>query len=158
MRRLDARSMGPVFLYLCWSFSELASSIYHTQSCSAAVTSCFLSSLCLLLLRLPLLLLVTVVRWEPSKMQVDHCHTCSCWPALGSHWKTDTKRAEANMKRCTWTWVPFQLLDLLHTTKEKKKRESGVQKWATNQPQPYMHSLMRVRLVAAVGSGSLVDE
>ena len=122
MRRLDARSMGPVFLYLCWSFSELASSIYHTQSCSAAVTSCFLSSLCLLLLRLPLLLPVTVVRWEPSKMQVDHCHAaCSCWPALGSHWKTDTKRAEANMKRCTWTWVPFQLLDLLHTTKKKKK-------------------------------------
>jgi hypothetical protein len=30
--------MGPVFLYLCWSFSELASSIYHTQCCSALLS------------------------------------------------------------------------------------------------------------------------
>lgn len=155
MRRLDARSMGPVFLYLCWSFSELASSIYHTQCCSAAVSSCFLSSLCLLRLRLPLLLLVTVVRWEPSKMQVDHCQTCSSmlagpWKSLEDrHQKSWSKyeKVYVNVGAIPASWPPAH---------NQSKKESGVQKWATNQP--YMHSLMGVRLVAAVGSGSLVDE
>jgi hypothetical protein len=81
------------------------------------------------------------VRWEPSKMQVDHCqfamHVHVGRP-LEVHWKTDTKRAEANVKRCTWTWVPFQLLDLLHTTQAKKKRVWSAE--MDNQPTIYAFS------------------